>query len=346
MIVRSKFTQSGRRETFLGSAGLVAMLTLLASGSAFAQAVDIPAIMNPDLKIPPTTVAVNYAHQFKTDIDNANDEISRNNVLFSLVHRIKLSEKTTAFGIGTYTLHAYNFSGGRNGNILAGPVNYYQWDDVHRMVLGGMIGHDLNDRWRLIGGGVFRSHGEGGADYGDSITGGLLAGFDYHPNEDFSIGLIIGAFSALEDSAGILPVPTLKWQFAEDWRWNVGMVAVAADPGVGTELSWKVSDQLSFGTGFAFQNRQFRLKDKTRVGPGANGGFPLSEGDGGGVASESALPIFGLIRWAPTPKTSIALQGGVAVAGNLRLEDNDGDRIRDDDYDAAPFLSLRGQIFF
>ncbi len=94
------------------------------------------------------------------------------------------------------------------------------------MVIGGLVGHDLNDRWRLIGGGVFRSWGEGGADYADSLTGGAIVGFDYHPNEDFSIGLIVGVFSALEDSVGMLPLPTLKWHFAEDWRLHVGMVSV------------------------------------------------------------------------------------------------------------------------
>jgi len=325
---------------------LALMFALIPAGSVLAQAVDIPAIMSPDLKAPPTAVMVQYGHQFKTDIDNANDEMSRNNALFSISQRFKLSEKTTAFGMGTYTLHAYNFSGGRNGNPAAGPVNFYQWDDVHRMVIAGLIAHDLNDEWRLIGGGLFRSWGEGGADYGDSITGGLLGGFDYHPNEDFSIGLMIGAFSALEDSVAFLPVPTLKWRFAEDWRLNVGMVAVA-DPGIGAELSWQLNDELTIGAGAALQTRQFRLKDKARVLAGANGDPARpSESDAGGVASEREVPIFGLVRWKPTPRTAIDLQGGVAVAGNLRLEDDDGDRIRDDDYDAAPFIALKGQIFF
>ena len=347
MTTLSRDPKVGRRRILLPVYGLAVLLALLPAGSVFAQVVDIPAVMNPDLKAPPTAVMVQYGHQFKADIDNANDEMSRDNALFSLMHRVKLSEKTTAFAMGTYTLHSYNFSGGRNGGPTPPPaVNFYQWDDVHRMVIGGIISHDLNDKWRLIGGGVFRSWGEGGADYADSITGGLLGGFDYHPNEDFSIGLIIGAFSALEDSAGILPVPTLKWQFAEGWRLNIGMVSVA-DPGIGAEVSWQVNDELMLGAGAAFQNRQFRLKDKGRVAPGANGDVSRpSESDAGGVGSESEVPIFALVGWKPTPKTAIYLQGGVAVNGNVRVEDNDGDRIRDDDYDAAPFISLKGQIFF
>ena len=346
MSIRSLLSQSGLREIPLGLITLASMFLLLPAGFVSAQSIDIPAIMSPDLEAPPTAAMVQYGHQFKADVENANDEMSRNNALFSLSHRVKLSEKTTAFALGTYTLHSYDFSGGRNGNPAAGPVNFYQWDDVHRMVISGIIGHDLNDEWRLLGGGLFRSWGEGGADYGDSITGGLLGGFDYHPNESFSIGLLIGAFSALEGSAGILPVPTLKWRFAESWRLNVGMVSVA-DPGIGAELSVQLSDELMVGAGAALQTRQFRLKDKVRLQPGANGdGSRPSESDAGGVASEREVPIFGLVRWRPTPRTAIDLQGGVAVAGNLRVEDNDGDRIRDDDYDVAPFLALKGQIFF
>ena len=107
--------------------------------------------------------------------------MERTNAMFTLSHRMKLSDKTSLFALGSYTLHQYNFSSNTGLN--------YQWDDVHRMVIGGLVGHDLNDRWRLIGGGVFRSWGEGGADYADSLTGGAIVGFDYHPNDDFSIGI-------------------------------------------------------------------------------------------------------------------------------------------------------------
>ena len=44
---------------------------------------------------------------------------------------------------------------------------------VMRLVTGGevgviaaLVGHDLNDRWRLIGGALVRSWGEGGANFG------------------------------------------------------------------------------------------------------------------------------------------------------------------------------------
>ena len=318
------------------------ILPVFMTGTAFAQALDIPAILDLDRKMPPTGAIVQYGHQFKVDVENDGTKISKNNASLALAHRAKLSEDTALLVVGTYALQAYDFSGGRS---TTPPVNYYQWDDVHRLVLIGLVGHDLNDEWRLIGGGVFRSWGEGGADYGDSITGGLLGGFDYHPDEDFSIGLLIGAVSALESSVGILPVPTLKWTFAENWRLNVGVISAQADPGIGAEVTWQVRDNFAVGAGATYLNRRYRLKDKTRVPNGSNPSRP-NRNDGGGIGQETELPIFALVRWKPTLKTAIDLQGGVAVAGNVRVEDSDGGRIKDDNYDPAPFVALKGTIFF
>lgn len=328
------YRRSSCQSIFVSSLSLAMLILPLIAGSALAQSVDIPAIMDPDLKAPPTVVGVQYGHQFKTDVEDSGTEMSRDNAMLSVAHRIKLSEKASFFALGTYTLHNYNFS--------SNSGNAYQWDDVHRGVLGGLFGYDLNDRWRLIGGGIVRSWGEGGADYGDSITGGLIGGFDYHPNENFSIGLIIGAFSALEDSLALFPVPTMKWIFAEDWKLNVGMVSVF-DPGVGAELSWQVGKNIRIGTGAAYQTRRYRLSDSgTRA---ASPGRP-SRTDDGGVGQERELPVFAMLQWKPTPKSSLDLLAGVAFAGNIRVETSTGGYISDDNYDPAPFVGFRGTIAF
>jgi hypothetical protein len=136
----------------------------------------------------------------------------------------------------------------------------------------------------------------------------------------------------------------MRWNFAEDWKWQVGLVAVV-DNGVGSELSWQVSETVSLGAGIAFQNRRYRLRDKTR----AIAVIPPSGGirtDDGGVGQESQVPLFAVLGWRPTPKTSLSLLAGVAVAGNVRVEDDDGGRLADDSYDAAGFVSLKGSIAF
>ncbi len=334
-----KHKQTFKRAIFVAILALaIPMAPLLIvggiAGSASAQGVDIPAILSAELEGPPSFITLQYGHQFKTDVEDGGADMSRDNAFFMGGHRFDVGENTSLIAIGGYTLHAYNFRGNSN--------SFYQWDDVHRMVAGGLIGHDLNERWRLIGGAIYRSWGEGGADYGDSITGGVVMGFDYHPDQDFSIGLIVGVFSALEDSVGIVPIPTMKWKFAEDWRWNIGMVSVF-DPGVGTELNWQVSEDVSLGAGISFQTRRYRLNDKNRV----QGNPPrANRNDDGGVGQESEVPLFLNVKWKPAPKTTIDFLAGVAFAGNVRVESKTGGRIKDDDYDPAPFAGLKANFLF
>lgn len=316
---------------------LVALLASLVAAPAFGQSVDIPAAMDSDLDAPPTVATLQYGHQFGADVeDGGGTEMSRDTAFFGLGHRIGLGEKSTLFLVGNYTLHAYDFDGGRAAN------NFYQWDRVHRGVVAGIVGHDVNDRWRILGGALVRTWGETGADFEDTISGGLLAGFDYHTSPDFSIGLLVGAVSKLGGGVGLIPVPTLKWKFAESWRLNVGMVQLV-DPGVGAQLTYAFTPELSLGGGFTFQSRQFRLSGARRAGGTAS---RPSRTDDGGIGQESEIPIFATLRWKPAPKVEIDLNGGVAVAGNVRVEDSDGGRIRDDNYDPAGILAFKAQFLF
>jgi hypothetical protein len=134
----------------------------------------------------------------------------------------------------------------------------------------------------------------------------------------------------------------MKWHFAEDWRWNVGMVSVF-DPGVGTEVSWQVSETVALGTGISFQTRRFRLSDTTRaIGAGGR----ANRTDDGGIGQESEVPVFLNLKWKPAPKTTIDFLAGVAFAGNVRVESSAGGRIKDDDYDPAPFAGVKANFLF
>ena len=315
---------------------LFALLAALVAAPASGQIVDIPAALDSNLEAPPMVAGFQYGHQFGADVeDGGGTEMSRDTAFFGLGHRVGLGEKSTLLLLGNYTLQAYDFDGGRAAN------NFYQWDRVHRGVLAGIVGHDVNDRWRILGGAVVRTWGETGADFGDTISGGLLVGFDYHTSPDFSIGLLVGAASQLEDRLGLIPVPTLKWKFAESWRFDAGAVQLV-DPGVGAQLTYQLTPEVSLAGGFTFQSRRFRLSGARRAGSTEH----PSRTDDGGVGQESGIPIFATLRWNPTPKVDLELTGGVAVAGNVRVEDSDGGRIRDDDYDPAGVLAFKAQFFF
>ena len=310
---------------------------LLGATTAAAQAVDIPAVLEAEAKAPPTLAIVQYGHQFAADVeDGGGTEHARDTAFFGLGHRIALGEHTTFFAIGNYTLHAYDFSGGRAAN------NRYQWDRVHRGVLAGLIGHELDAHWRIVGGGLVRTWGETGAEFDETLTGGLLAGVSYQASEDLSVGVLIGAISKLEGGVGLIPVPTVKWKVSDALRLDVGMVQLV-DPGVGAQLTYQITPELAFGSGFTFQNRQFRLSGQRRASatdPGRN------RTDDGGVGQETEIPIFATLRFRPVPQVELDLNGGIALGGNLRVEDEDGGRLADDDYDPAGLLAVKAQFFF
>lgn len=322
-------------------AGLVLLVSLVLCESAFAQAIDIPAITAPGRDGPKTAATLIYGHQFKVDVDNTEQEMARNNVFFGVAHSFDATEKTSVNLIANYVFQGYDFSSGTNGTPGPGlPTDFYQWDDVHKLTIGALFGYQVDERWRIIYGALARSWGERGAHFGKSLTVGAIGGFDYVPNENLSVGLLLGFFSALEDGASLVPIPTLKWKFAEDWRLNVGLVQVA-DPGIGAEIDWQISDEFAVGMGAAFQTRRFRLKDSTRVVQ-QNG----NRNDDGGIGEEQQLPVFGLVRWRPAPRMEVDFQFGASFEGRLRVETNRGGRIHDDDYGIAPFGTLKATYAF
>jgi hypothetical protein len=309
--------------------------------NVFAQAIDVPDMVMPGRNAPPTIATVQYGHQFETDVDDPTTEFKRHDAKFAVGHRLDLDERTSVLFMGQYSLQDYDFSGNSGPPDPSNPSKY-QWNDIHRLTLMAMIGHQLTDEWQLVGVPLVTSRGEGGSDFGDTITGGALLGFEYAPNPDFSIGLLLGVFSQLEGGVGILPVPILNWHFAEDWNLETGLVTVF-DTGIGAEVTWQMTENVSLGTGIAYQSRQYRLQDDDPRAVNTN--LPTRT-DKGGAGYETAVPVFAVLRWRPTKASTIDLLGGVNVGGGLRVEDDKGGKIADDGYDPAGFLGVKAGVMF
>ena len=60
------------RRIYAISLSLAILVLPLITGSARAQGIDIPAIVDPDMKGPPTLVNLQYGHQFKVDVEDDN----------------------------------------------------------------------------------------------------------------------------------------------------------------------------------------------------------------------------------------------------------------------------------
>jgi len=311
--------------------------TLLALPAAsFAQAVDIPAVVTLDFPEKTWTFA-SFTQQFEADLNDAAGDVSRSGLMAALGHRFELSEDTyfaTQFSyIGSY----YDFSSGagRGGGGAA-----YRWKDTHAASVFGLFGWKASESWTIVAGGLFKLAGETGADVGDSVTGGGLLGFDYQASDTLTVGVLLGVMSQIEDDTAILPVPTVDWRFADKWRLQFGLLGSLGHPGLGPELSFKPSDAFELGLGLAFQKRRFRLDD--HVNNSARGPNPNLDG----VGEETGVPLYVRLRWAPQKTLFFDVFGGVTTGGRVRVENQNGNRINESGYDAAPILGVRGQLLF
>ena len=89
-------------------------------------------------------------------------------------------------------------------------------------------------------------------------------------------------------------------------------------------LDYRFDGGWTAGVGAAWRVWRFRLSD---TGPTP-----------GGIGEERGVPVFLRVTRRFTDRLALHLYGGVVVAGQLRLEDASGRRLREEDYDPAPLF--------
>jgi hypothetical protein len=270
--------------------------------------------------------------------------------MVGLGHRFDLSENwnfvTQLNYIGSY----YDFSSSAGGG---GGGASYRWKDTHGLTLVGLFGWKASETWTWVFGGLFKLSQESGAT-DDASTGGGIVGFNYKASDRLKLGLLLGVASQIEDDAGIIPIPTVDWRFADEWRFQLGLLGSLGHPGVGPEVSFRPSDQWELGVGIAYQKRRFRLDNHTNNasrGPGSGlvgcpSGTMGACSNTDGVGEETAIPLYVRLRYAPKRTMFFDVFGGVTLGGQVRVENSNGNRINESDYDGAGILGLRGQFLF
>jgi hypothetical protein len=302
---------------------MVSAVFIVLAPSAWGQPIDIPWIAT-GTQGTNTWMGVHYAHQFEADVDNSTAEMERDSVQVIAGHRHEVGDGIFLVGNASYHGSYYDFSNGNDRSQLL-------WNDIHQGTLGLGIGWTVGENWTFVAVGMGRTAGESGADFGDTLTGGGALVVDYRWSEKLSTGAMIGVLSQLEDSAAILPIPTVDWRFADGWRFHLGMVGMAY-PGVGPEISYR-SDKWQFALGGSFQKRRYRLDD--RAGP-------TNEG----IGQEISFPIFARVAFAPNQNMNFGLMAGVAVGGELRSGADGGSKVFKNNYDPAPIIGLQANFRF
>ncbi len=222
---------------------------------------------------------------------------------------------------GDYRVIGYDFSG-------LGGLD--PWETVHVFRLNPTLTYLLNERWFLLGGPIGEFAGENGADFGDALRGGGLAGVGYRPSDRFSIVLGALVISEIEDDAYVQPLVLVNWGITE----GLGL-SMVGDTSRGGEvrLGYTFAERFLIAVGAGFRRERFRLDHR-----------PEFREDG--VGEETATIVTGTIGYAFSERARLELYGGTTVDGEFRMEDEDGDKIAKSDYDDGGFGGIRLSFAF
>jgi hypothetical protein len=242
-----------------------------------------------------------YVHQMDTDIDNGGSfSVNR---FFIKGGPTYVSDEGTSISLAVgYGFDGYDFS----GNTGFGGLK--PWEDIHSLSFSTPLRWKINEQWTGFVSPTIRFTGEKEADFDDALTGGGFAGFSY-----------------LEDSTRVIPILIINWKITDTLSLNTGR-GIGATLGPGLTFDWRPSRAWSFSIGGRYERLRFRLDEKGTVP--------------NGIGDDRAFPIFGGIAYSFTPMVRIGVLGGVEVGGELRLEDENGHTIIEENHDPAGFLGI------
>jgi hypothetical protein len=215
-----------------------------------------------------------------------------------------------------FAVNDYNFSSGANA-----------WNTIYTMRLGTRLTYDINQQWGVSGGGIFILSPENGADWGDSFMGGGMLAAEYRHSDTLFASVGAAVITQIEDDPAVVPQVEARWLPAPSWIVRIGGVPASGGAAAAGEVAYQFPVPLEIGLGLLYQQRRFRLDD-SGVAP-----------DGVGV--DDSLPLRVRLGWNMTELVSLNALAGAAFAGDLELEDRNGNRLASSDYDPAPYLGIR-----
>jgi hypothetical protein len=190
-----------------------------------------------------------------------------------------------------------------------------------------VINYTVNEQWSISGGGIAAISAESGASSSDAWTGGGFIGGGYHASNSLVVQLGVSVTSQLEDDVLVLPIFVVKWQIDERWQLRAGGLDTGVSDAFGVGTTYKLNEQWSLSARMAYHRKRFRLDDS---------GFAPD-----GVGQDQRVNGTVLATWRPRQHLELSVLGGLAFAGELRVEDENGDRLFKEDYDPAPFVGAR-----
>jgi len=260
-------------------------------------------------------VSMGYLAEFSADIDSGG-EMSTDR--WDISGGLPVVNNDTHFAAVTlsYAYNDYQFSDTTK-----------LWDDITQISLGVPWSWKFNDKWKWSSVVRIGSTRESGGDIDQSYNAGVVTSLNYKFNETLTLGPGFSCFSELEDSVSVIPILSIDWKFANDWRLSTGPSA-GANSGANVYLNYVLNEKWNFSAGVYFQNQRFRLSSDSIVAAD-------------GVGEESYIAAYAVAQYAPTDHLALSLIGGWGFARELTVYDDTGSELLEEDLGNSPFAGMR-----
>ncbi len=263
------------------------------------------------------TFSITPVYQFASDLDSGGDA-GYSGVLTSLGRTWALDARSTLRLGLSFDYEDWRF------NDIAAFDGAQPWGSLYRVGVSVPYSYTTDSGWRLTFSPTVEYAGESGAELSDALEYGALASAARRLSPDLTLGLGVGVYERIEQTRAF-PFLIVDWRITERLRLTNPLPAGPAGP-AGLELSYALDSGWEIGIAAAFRSFRFRLDD--------NGPVP------NGIGENAYLPVVARIGHRISEALTLNAYAGAALAGNLRVEDRDGNELYDEDRDPAGLVGL------
>jgi len=206
-----------------------------------------------------------------------------------------------------------------------GPLGGVQpWDRLYRTGISIPYSYTTDGGWRWTFSPTVEYSGESGASASDSLEYGALISAARRLHPGLTLGLGVGVYDRIEETRAF-PFLIVDWRITDRLRLTNPLTAGPAGP-AGLEISYTLGSGWEVGIAAAYRSFRFRLDE--------NGPIP------NGIGENQNVPLVARIGKQISDSLSFNLFVGATLAGNLRAEDQNGNRLYDEDRDPAALIGL------
>jgi hypothetical protein len=261
-------------------------------------------------------VSIAPVYEGEADLDRGGD-VSSWRAILRLGATGAVAPGVTAGVSFNYDYSDYSFS---NPAAFGGNA---PWGVVQRYGVSVPLAFALRDNWSIGVTPSFDWHRENGADSGEALSWGAILSATKLYEGGNRLGLGVGVYDRIDDTSAF-PFIIVNWRLGDRWR-LINPLPAGPAGGAGLELDYLFDSGWSLGLGGTWRTYRFRLSE---TGPVPNG-----------IGEERGVPVFLRATREFGRGMTLNLYAGVVLAGELRVEDASGNRLRSDDYGTAPLIS-------